>query len=33
VTVRATSRWAPWDFGQNARFLRAFLTEMDVEME
>jgi hypothetical protein len=33
VTVRSTSRWAPWDFGQNARFIRAFQAEMDTQMK
>jgi uncharacterized protein (DUF1499 family) len=33
LSVRSTSRYGRWDFGQNARFIRAFLTEMDIELE
>jgi hypothetical protein len=33
VSVRSESEYGPWDFGQNARNIRAFLAEMDVEME
>jgi hypothetical protein len=33
MSVRSTSRYGKWDFGQNARFVRAFLAEMDIEME
>jgi hypothetical protein len=33
VTVRSESEYGPWDFGQNARNIAAFLREMDDEME
>lgn len=29
LTVRSQSPFAPWDFGQNARNIRAFLAELD----
>jgi Protein of unknown function (DUF1499) len=32
LTVRSETEYGPWDFGQNARNIRAFLTEMDVEI-
>ena len=32
VTVRSRSTWLKWDFGQNARNIRAFLKRLDEEM-
>jgi hypothetical protein len=33
MTVRSETDYGPWDFGQNARNIRAFLAEMNTEME
>jgi hypothetical protein len=33
MTVRSETEYGPWDFGQNARNIRAFFAEMDASME
>jgi hypothetical protein len=33
MTVRSETEYGPWDFGQNARNIRAFLAEMDQGLE
>lgn len=32
VSVRSTSRWGKWDFGQNARNIRALLRMLDARL-
>ena len=33
VSVRSTSRWAKWDFGQNARNIRKFFGQLDDKLK
>jgi hypothetical protein len=32
VSVKSESRYGPWDFGQNARNIRAFLAKLDAQL-
>jgi hypothetical protein len=33
VSVKSESRYGPWDFGQNARNIRAFLARLDQQLQ
>jgi len=33
VSVKSESRFGPWDFGQNARNIRTFLSRLDQQLQ